>query len=157
MNCDIYDYCQKNGCRYALGKTGKNMIICIGLNPSYATNKKADRTFSKIIKIAETNGYDGFLILNLYPCINSKPQNVTIENQLLKKNLEKIKYYLEKYPDAKVWCAWGANAKKKKFRICLDSTLKLINNRNCVCTSYTKCGQPHHPLYLSNDSKLNPM
>ena len=49
--CDIYDPKDEKEnkiYRYALGKNGKNMIICIGLNPSSATDKEPDRTFNKI-------------------------------------------------------------------------------------------------------------
>ena len=56
---DIYEH--DNNCRYALGKNGKNMIICIGLNPSSATNKEPDRTSNKICKIVDTNKYNGFV------------------------------------------------------------------------------------------------
>lgn len=53
---DIYepeDPKEQEKFRYALGKTSKSMVICIGLNPSTATDKIPDRTFNKICKIVE--------------------------------------------------------------------------------------------------------
>ncbi|WP_412175016.1 DUF1643 domain-containing protein [Campylobacter sp. RKI_CA19_01116] len=41
-NYDIYVYDEK--CRYVLGKNSNSILLCIGINPSIATDKKFDKT-----------------------------------------------------------------------------------------------------------------
>jgi hypothetical protein len=56
------DFCvPKKYCsyRFAIGKKGKNPLICIGMNPSAANDATSDRTVNKVIKNAIANGYDG--------------------------------------------------------------------------------------------------
>jgi hypothetical protein len=44
--------------RYGLGKTGKNPIICIGMNPSAAREEYSDATVNKVIRNTKSL-YDG--------------------------------------------------------------------------------------------------
>lgn len=53
--------------RYVLSKPGKNVLFVIGVNPSTANEEKPDPTMRKVIGFAEVNGFDGFVMLNLYP------------------------------------------------------------------------------------------
>lgn len=145
-NFDIYEY--DNDCRYALGKTGKNTIICIGLNPSKATDKEPDPTFTRICKFVENNGYDGFVLLNLCPQCATKPTDVEFDEKLAQENAQKVKKYLEKYPDAKIWCTWGGYVRQKKFKAYFKGIADLLKDRKCACLSKTKTGHPRHPLYV---------
>lgn len=154
MKYDINDCCDKINCRYALGKSGKNMILCIGLNPSTATDKKTDNTFSRIEKIAENNGYDGFVVLNLYPVRGTKPKNVKFDEKFLPENIAMLKKHLDKYPDAQIWCAWGNNVTRRGFKTCFKEIKGLIEGRDCVCTSITNKEHPVHPLFAANNTKL---
>ena len=150
--CDIYEH--DNGYRYALGKKGEKMIICIALNPSSATDEDPDRTFNKICKIVDTNKYNGFVILNLCPKRGSKPKDVLYDEDLANKNTKIIKKYLDKYPQAKIWCAWGGNIRQKKIKDYFNKIVHLIEKRECVCTSETIKGHPRHPLYVAGDTPL---
>ena len=64
---DIYQNDCQDKWRYTLGKAGANPLVVIGLNPSTATQEKADTTVAKAEKVALQQGYDGFIMLNLYP------------------------------------------------------------------------------------------
>lgn len=142
--------------RYALGKTSKSMVICIGLNPSTATDKKPDRTFNKIRKIVEHNKYNGFVILNICPQRSSNPKNVKYNEDDATKNCKIIQKYLKKYSDAKIWCAWGNNihlTELKKYRAKVE---EMISTRECFCTSVNKTGEPKHPLFEKIDAEFNP-
>ena len=63
----IYSTNQNNTARFTLGETGTKIIGCIGVNPSTAEPEKLDRTIQSVKRIATTNGFDGWLMLNLYP------------------------------------------------------------------------------------------
>ena len=62
--------------RYALIQEGKRDIFIIGLNPSTADETKPDPTMRRTMQIAEFNGYDGFIMLNLYPQRSTKPKDL---------------------------------------------------------------------------------
>lgn len=149
---DIYE--TENDCRYVLGKTGKNMIICIGLNPSTATDEKSDRTFTRICKLVEHNNHDGFVLLNLCPQRSTNPKDVEFDEKQAIKNAEIIKKYLNKYPKANIWCAWGGNIRQKKFKAYFETIAELLKDRICICTSKTKSGHPRHPLYVAGNTKF---
>ena len=52
--------------RYVLRKDGERPLIVVGLNPSTANEAKADATMARVMGIAERNGFDSFIMLNLY-------------------------------------------------------------------------------------------
>ena len=52
--------------RYILGTRGSNPLICIGINPSTAAPDALDNTLKSVSRIAEANGYDSFLMFNVY-------------------------------------------------------------------------------------------
>ncbi|WP_019039722.1 DUF1643 domain-containing protein [Psychroflexus tropicus] len=65
--------------RFALGKKGKRNLLCIGLNPNTANELKLDETTRNVERIANDNGYDGWLMANLYPTRN--PKGYQLDNQ----------------------------------------------------------------------------
>ena len=52
--------------RYILGTRGKNPLICIGINPSTAKPDDLDNTLKSVERIALRNGYDSFIMFNVY-------------------------------------------------------------------------------------------
>ena len=150
---DIYepkDLKEQEKFRYALGRSGKNMIICIGLNPSKASAEESDPTFTRIQNFLKAKGYENFVLLNLCPQRATKPKEVKPDDKLAKKkNAQIVEYYLDKYPDAEIWCAWGSNIKQEKFKTYFREIAELLKNRKCICTLKTKFGHPRHPLSVS--------
>lgn len=53
--------------RFTLGKSGQRKLLTIGLNPPAATRVKSDPTVARVEKVAQQNGFDGFVMLYLYP------------------------------------------------------------------------------------------
>ena len=53
--------------RYILGTRGSNPLICIGINPSTARPGALDPTLKSVERIAANNGYDSFIMFNVYP------------------------------------------------------------------------------------------
>ena len=52
--------------RYYLEQKGDKMLFIVGLNPSYANMDKPDSTMKKILGFMKKEGYNGFVMLNLY-------------------------------------------------------------------------------------------
>lgn len=48
---DMYE--SSKSCRFVLGNNVSNPLICIGINPSIATDKQTDLTINKLLKIAD--------------------------------------------------------------------------------------------------------
>ena len=53
--------------RYVLGTKGEKPLICIGVNPSTAEPDHLDNTLKSVERIALGNGYDSFIMFNVYP------------------------------------------------------------------------------------------
>ena len=59
--------------RYILGTRGKNPLICIGINPSTAAPDDLDNTLKSVARIAAGNGYDGWIMFNVYAQRATRP------------------------------------------------------------------------------------
>ena len=65
--------------RYVLGTKGQNPLICIGVNPSTAQPDRLDNTLKSVERIALGNGYDSFIMFNVYPQRATRPQDMAKE------------------------------------------------------------------------------
>lgn len=157
----IYEHSDDNKCRYALGTKGKRTLICFGVNPSTAEPTRLDPTLKTVERFALQNGYDSYLMLNLYPQRATNPKDMDkIENKEIgDKNLEVIKKYLSQ-GNCDIWAAWGALIRMRPY---LASYLYEIyynchgqHNNWFTRGNKTKDGHPHHPLYLKNTLSLEP-
>ena len=63
----IYKTDASNSARYILGIEGKNPLICVGVNPNTAEPNHLNRTLKSVETFSKMNGYDSWLMLNLYP------------------------------------------------------------------------------------------
>ena len=52
--------------RYILGTVGKRPLITIGINPSTAAPDALDNTLKSVQRIALGNGFDSFIMFNVY-------------------------------------------------------------------------------------------
>ena len=59
--------------RYVLGTKGEKPLICIGVNPSTAEPDHLDNTLKSVERIALGNGYDSFIMFNVYPQRATRP------------------------------------------------------------------------------------
>ena len=144
-------------CRYVLGKKGNKTMICIGANPSVAESSECDATMNLLCAILENNGYDGFIMLNLYPLIVTNPDELAdFDEKIHAKNLAKIKAVLAEYKNSDILLCYGVVLKKRKYlQKCLDDILSLCNSRNIKCLdAITKDGHPPHPSRKSKTIKI---
>ena len=148
--------------RYILGTRGKKPLICIGINPSTAQPDDLDNTLKSVQRIALGNGYDSFLMFNVYAQRATDPDAMEkVCNPLLhRENMEAFRYVLSLSDSPAIWAAWGAVIEKRGYlkdcvRDMLDIGRKYGAQWYCA-GAITKKGHPHHPLYLRKDEKLRP-
>ncbi len=114
---DIYSNAKNDLWRFTLGKSGNRNLITIGLNPSTATREKSDTTIAKVQRAARQAGFDGFVMLNLYPVrstdFNALPEKVNAE--AFTENLAKIEAVVAAESKPVVWAAWGENRTYPEF------------------------------------------
>ncbi|MBR3949903.1 MAG: DUF1643 domain-containing protein [Oscillospiraceae bacterium] len=148
--------------RYILGTRGKNPLICIGINPSTAKPDALDNTLKSVERIALGNGFDSFIMFNVYAQRATSPDDMekTCNAALHQENLEAFRYVLSLSEQPAVWAAWGAVIEKRKY---LPDCVRdmLLAGEACGARWYcagaiTKKGHPHHPLYLRKDEKIRP-
>ena len=151
------DICDKDEqCRYVLGKKGKNTLICIGVNPSVASDDESDATMNHLCSILQNNGYDGFVMLNLYPLIATNPNELPdFDEKIHAKNLAKIEAVLAEFKSDILLC-YGVLLKKPEYlQKCLEAIMKLCKGRKLKCLDHiTKDGYPPHPLGESKTIKI---
>lgn len=148
--------------RYILGTRGKNPLICIGVNPSTAKPDNLDNTLKSVQRIALGNGFDSFIMFNVYAQRATDPN--TMEkccNPLLhQENLEAFRYILSISEHPAIWAAWGSVIEKRSYLPdCVKDMVSVGEEFGAewYCAgACTKKGHPHHPLYLRKDEKLRP-
>ena len=148
--------------RYILGTRGKKPLITIGINPSTAEPDNLDNTLKSVSRIAAGNGFDSFIMFNVYAQRATNPDHMDRElNEALHlENMRAFRYVLEQSGDSPaVWAAWGAIVEKREYLAdCLADMVKIGNDFGAVWYSAGKRsvkGHPHHPLYLKKDSLLD--
>ena len=151
--------------RYILGTRGKNPLICIGVNPSTAEPGNLDNTLKSVQRIAAGNGYDSFIMFNVYAQRATRPDDMDRERneQLHRENMRAFAYVLsqagEGYRPA-VWAAWGAVIEKRAYLPDCVRDMVAVGRRfdaQWLCAGKRSVkGHPHHPLYLRKDEKTVP-
>ena len=148
--------------RYILGTRGKNPLICIGINPSTAEPDNLDNTLKSVERIALGNGFDSFIMFNVYAQRATSPDDMekTYNPLLHKENLEAFRYVLSISEQPAIWAAWGAIIEKRKYlpecvRDMVAAGQEFGATWHCA-GAITKKGHPHHPLYLRKGEKLKP-
>ena len=148
--------------RYILGTRGKNPLICIGINPSTAEPDHLDNTLKSVERIALGNGFDSFIMFNVYAQRATDPNAMerSCNLRLHKENLEAFRYVLSISSAPAVWAAWGSIIEKRDYLSQCVADMLAVGKEygaNWYCAgAITKKGHPHHPLYLRKDEKLRP-
>jgi len=148
--------------RYILGTRGRNPLICIGINPSTAEPDSLDNTLKSVERIALGNGFDSFIMFNVYAQRATDPDAMerSCNMALHKENLEAFRYVLSISEKPAVWAAWGAIIEKRDYLADCVRDMVAVGQEygaNWYCAgAITKKGHPHHPLYLRKDEKIKP-
>ena len=146
--------------RYILGTRGENPLICIGINPSTAQPGDLDNTLKSVERVAHANGYDSFIMFNVYAQRATDPDTMEKScNMLLhRENMEAFRYVLSISQSPAVWAAWGTIIEKRDYLPeCLQDMIAIGKEYGAkwLCAGkVSKKGHPHHPLYLRKDEQL---
>ena len=146
--------------RYILGTRGQKPLICIGINPSTAAPDALDPTLQSVERIAHSNGYDSFLMFNVYAQRATRPDDMERQCNLLlhEENRKAFRYLLSLSEQPAVWAAWGNIIMKRDYLMnCMRDFLedgKAVGARWYTAGPLLKSGHPHHPLYLKRDTPL---
>ena len=150
--------------RYILGTRGEKPLICVGVNPSTAAPGDLDNTLKSVERIALHNGYDSFIMFNVYAQRATRPEDMdrSCNKALHVENLAAFDYVLSLSKDWRpaVWAAWGAVIEKRDYLPQCVRDMVAVGEawdaRWFSAGKRTKAGHPHHPLYLRKDSPLDP-
>ena len=149
--------------RYLLGTKGRKPLIAAGINPSTAAPDDLDNTLKSVERIAAANGYDSFLMFNVYAQRATKPDDMDrkFNEALHRENMEAFRYCLSLAGERPaVWAAWGAIIEKRKYLTdCVRDMAEIGRRFGAVWLKagpLSKKGHPHHPLYLKKDCPLEP-
>lgn len=146
--------------RYILGTRGERPLICVGVNPSTAAPGDLDNTLKSVERIALGNGFDSFIMCNVYAQRATRPGDMerTLNPDLHRENLAAFAYALSLSEAPAVWAAWGTVIEQRPYLPgCvrdLIETGRQYGARWYTAGARSKRGHPHHPLYLRRDSLL---
>ncbi len=149
--------------RYILGTVGKRPLITIGINPSTAEPDNLDNTLKSVSRIAAGNGFDSFIMFNVYAQRATNPDHMDRElnAHLHRENMSAFRWVLEHAgEEPAIWAAWGAIVEKRSYlKACLSDMVGIGNEFGARWYHAGKPsvkGHPHHPLYLKKDSLIEP-
>ena len=148
--------------RYILGTRGQKPLICVGINPSTAKPDALDNTLKSVQRIADGNGFDSFLMFNVYAQRATRPDDMerVCNLRLHEENMKAFRHLLSIGERPAVWAAWGAIIEKRRYLPeCVADMLAISREYDAqwFCAGpISKKGHPHHPLYLRKDEKLKP-
>lgn len=179
----VYDYdtsdeyrrkydCELTDVRYVLGEQfdtdKRNVLICIGINPSMALPNFLDPTLRRVQDYAKRSGeYGAWYMLNVYPQRATNPDDMDIDPnmEIHRNNLIAIKNLLSEIKEADVWCAWGNLIGKRKYLYDLlfgnkekdiDGIISLFNaNYHFKAYEATTKGNPKHPILIGEKAELS--
>lgn len=137
--------------RFVLGKKGDNNLLVIALNPNTAKANAHDSTTRNIEKIASDNGFDGWLLFNLSPVRDPKPENLLedIDLELQQQNLKYFETFINDtdWNFQNCWLAWGNGVMGRNYlRQTAIDMLHLLKPKqiNYYCIRRTQQQHPYH-------------
>ena len=146
--------------RYILATRGERPLICVGVNPSTAAPGDLDNTLKSVERVALYNGFDSFIMFNVYDQRATRPQDMERQRNeaLHRENMAAFAYALSLSPSPAVWAAWGTVIEQRDYLPeCVRDMIAVggeYGARWFTAGKRSKKGHPHHPLYLRKDSLL---
>ncbi len=144
--------------RYLLGQPKKRNMLVFGVNPSNAKPgvENDDPTIRKVRKLTAAAGYDGWIMVNLYPVITPHPADLPEEpdQDLINANISVLKALQGAYRIDAVWAAWGDAIDTRSYlgdtlydiQEALDGDLEWFYRGKL-----TRSRNPRHPVYMQED------
>ena len=140
------DFSECKKYRYRLWRIWDNKLplaMCIGLNPSTANAVKTDPTITNLAKMLKILGYGGFYMMNCWPYIASKPEQLKHSPMSDEWNNNVLTVTASLCKDV-IFCWGNFEIVTEKGR---DTELAEMFP-NAKCFGFTKSGKPFHPLAM---------
>ncbi len=144
--------------RYVLGEKSDNMVACIGINPSTARPNALDNTLKSVKRIACFNGFDGWVMYNVYPQRATDPIHLhgELNPELQQRNNEILNQSIRDLGIDTIWVAYGDLIEIREYlplcMLYLYNHLKPLGLHWKIIAGPTKKGHPKHPLYKPIES-----
>lgn len=89
----------------------------MGINPSTAAPDALDPTLQSVERIALSNGYDSFLMFNVYAQRATRPDDMepVCNADLHAENRKAFRYLLSLSRHPAIWAAWGNIIEKRDY------------------------------------------
>lgn len=150
--------------RYILGTRGEDPLICIGVNPSTAAPDALDNTLKSVQRIADFNGFDSFIMFNVYAQRRHPPGGYGpgAKSPPAPGKHGCLRLHTRLQPAARPLrlAAWGNIIQSRPYLPgCVADMIALgesFGARWYTAGPRSRKGHPHHPLYLRKDSPLEP-
>lgn len=125
----------------------KKMVCFVGLNPSTADEAENDPTVWKLVRSADSWGYGGIVIVNLFAVRTPSPQQMLREEEPIGvKNDETLRAAADNAAYDKVIAVWGDDGGHKNR----GSEVKKLF-RQLWMLEVSQSGNPRHPRFLPRD------
>ncbi len=151
----LYITSSDNKARFALGELGARNLVVFGVNPSTATDQVFDQTIRRIERYSQAHGFQGWLMLNLYPQRATDPKGLhaEVDLNLHTQNMTHITEALALAQDFTLCAAWGQIIRERDYLArCLESINASLGEHDWHSIGApTKAGHPRHPLYARNE------
>lgn len=121
-------------------------LVFVGLNPSTADDVKNDPTVTRCIRRAQSGGYGGLIMLNVFAWRATDPaEMLAAEDPIGSENDRAI---AEESRGRDVVAAWGVDG---SHRVRSAAVLRILNENaaRVLCLGTTADGSPRHPLYVA--------
>ena len=122
---------------------------------------RLDPTLQSVERVAKNNGYDSFLMFNVYAQRATRPNDMerVCNEALHRANMEAFDYILSLSEQPAVWAAWGNIIEQRAYlKDCLADMIAIGERHGAqwyTAGRRSVKGHPHHPLYLKATSPLD--
>ena len=128
------------------------LLMWIGLNPSTADETQLDPTLTRILGYSLREGYDGFIMTNLFAWRATDPKDMKAAPDPV--GPENDRWLLEcAKQSGKVVAAWGSHG---SFQGRAEHVGRILRKFEVVCLTRNADGAPGHPLYLKKTLPFRP-
>ena len=146
----IYEANDDNSARFVLGTVGTNPLICFGVNPSTAIPGVLDQTMRRVRGYAERNGFDSWMMFNVYPQRSTDPQGLhdVYTPELKAENERHIAEFIGGRK-LTLLAAWGQPIRTRPYlRDLLTDIVSITAEASCdwvAIGDLTRTQHPRHP------------
>lgn len=164
---DLYESVPDESARFVLGTSGSTPLVCIGVNPSTASQQEPDLTVRMVSNLVARRDlgirepFDSFIMLNLTPERATNPRNLrrrTLDPLLKARNEEVIANHI-RGQSIPVYAAWGGLIRVRTYLprlLASIARMEELENVRWMARQVTPKGHPGHPIGTSNKAKFVP-